>query len=58
MRRRAGTVTRDLFDAEGAGFRDDAELLNPLVRKNLQRAAAFQTKAEQGGQGKRSCRAY
>jgi ParB family chromosome partitioning protein len=31
-----GTITRDLFDAEGGGFFADAELLNRLAREKLQ----------------------
>jgi ParB family chromosome partitioning protein len=34
-----GSIIRDLFDAEGGGFFADAELLNGLVRKKLQRHA-------------------
>ncbi len=34
-----GSIIRDLFDAEGAGFFADAELLNGLVREKLQRHA-------------------
>jgi ParB family chromosome partitioning protein len=34
-----GVITRDLFDAEGAGYFADAALLNHLVRDKLQRAA-------------------
>lgn len=34
-----GKVLRDLFDPEGAGFFDNPELLDRLVREKLQRAA-------------------